>query len=95
MFRSISGCSLRHSTHAHRAASTTAATSSPITFGEDQPHSGASLTATSSATSQADSRTAASQAILPGVRIGDSGMTKCVATAASATAMPGIQNSQW
>ena len=66
-----------------------------MTLGEPQPHDGASLTATSRATSHAESRIAASQLIRPGVRTGDSGTTRWVATATTATTTPGIQNSQW
>jgi len=49
---------------------------SPMTLLEPQPQVGASLTPTSSATNHDESRTAASQLILPGVRTGDSGTKK-------------------
>ena len=92
---SISGCADRHSTTTHADASTTAASEQPDDRAEPQPQVGASLTATSRATSQPDSRTAASQLIRPGVRDRRLGDEKWVATAATATTTPGIQNSQW
>ena len=61
-------------------AITAASTSRPIVFGDPQPQVGASLTATSSATSQPESSTAPSQWTLPGARIVDSGMRTIVAT---------------
>ncbi len=56
---------------------------------------GASLTPTSRATSQPESRTAPSQLSLPGVRTGDSGTKKWAHTAAVSEMINGIQNSQW
>ena len=95
MCMSISGSLARSSTTTHSPARTTAAPMSPSTFGEPQPHDGASLTPRRRATSQADSSTAASQLIRPGVRTGDSG-TKIQAHSVAMAAMTiGIQNSQW
>ena len=68
---------------------------SPRTLADPHPQVGASLTPTSRATSQAESRTAASQLIRPGVRTGDSGTKSCAETAATSVMISGIQNSQW
>ncbi len=92
---SISGVAARRSTTTHAAASTTAATIRPMTLPEPQPQSGAWLSATSSATSHAESSTAGAQLIRPGVRTGDSGTKKCAATAAATVRIIGSQNSQW
>ncbi len=74
---------------------TTAATMRPMTLVEPHPQVGASLTPSSRATSQADSSTAASQLILPGVRTGDSGTKRWAQPAAMRVMIRGIQNSQW
>jgi hypothetical protein len=54
-----------------------------------------SLTAISTVESPTVISAAASQLMRPGTRIGDSGMKRQVATAASRIATSGIQNSQW
>ena len=95
IFMSISGVAARSSATTQPAASTTAAASRPITRADPQPQSGASLSATSSATSQADSSTAGSQLIRPGVRTGDSGTNRTADTAATTVRIIGSQNSQW
>src|SRR3984957_15523699 len=94
IFMSISGVTARSSDQTQAAASSTAAASSPMTAGDPQPQSGASLSGTSSATSQPDSSTAGSQLIVPGLRIGDWGTNSIAPIAATAVAMPGSQNSQ-
>jgi hypothetical protein len=91
---SISGVAARSSAITQPAASAALAASRPITVAEPQPQSGASLTATSSATSQADMRTADSQLIRPGTRTGDSGTNAVAATAAARVKISGSQNSQ-
>src|SRR6266702_1877157 len=72
---------------------TTPATSSPITRADPQPQAGPSLSATSTATSHADSKMAGSQLIRPGERTGDSGMNTRAAIAATTVAIIGSQNS--
>ena len=56
---STSGCFERASAHTQSAASTPDRTSRPIVFAEPQPQVGASLTATSSAISQPESKSRA------------------------------------
>ena len=94
IFMSISGVAARSSDQTQAAASSTAAASSPMTAGDPQPQSDASLSGTSSATSQPDSSTAGSQLIVPGLRMGDWGTNSTAPTAAITVAMPGSQNSQ-
>src|SRR5215472_162267 len=94
MVMSISGVAARSSAATQIAASTTAAASSPITRAEPQPQSEASLSASSSATSQPDSSTAGSQLIRPGLRTGDSGTNSSAPTAAAIVRNSGSQNSQ-
>ena len=67
----------------------------PIVFADPQCHVAPSLTATSSATSQADSSTPPSQWTLPGARTDDSGMNTMAATVATEVSMSRIQKSQW
>ena len=62
---------------------------------EVQPQSEPSLTASSRASSQPDSVTAAEMLTRPGERTGDSGIKSSVATIAIRAMPPGIQNSQW
>ena len=95
IFMSISGVAERSSAITQAAPSTTAAASRPSTRAENQPQAGASLRATSSATSHADSSTAGSQLIRPGVRTGDSGTNSTADTAAMIVRIIGSQNSQW
>ena len=95
IFMSISGVAARSSATTQATARTTAAASRPITRLEPQPQTGASLSATSSATSQPDSSTAGSQEMRPGVRTGDSGTSSIAATAATTVRISGSQNSQW
>src|SRR5450756_352997 len=92
---SISGVLARSSVSTQATAITTAAASRPITLAEPQPQSGASLSATSRATSHADSSTAGSQLIRPAVRTGDSGTNSTAQTAAMMVRIIGSQNSQW
>src|ERR1700733_3110861 len=94
IFMSISGVAARSSDQTQAAASSTAAANSPRTVGEPQPQSDASLSGTSSATSQPDSSTAGSQLIVPRLRAGDWGMNSTAPTAAITVTMPGSQNSQ-
>src|SRR6202034_3191633 len=75
-------------------ASTTAPASIPSTAGEAQPHSDASLSGTSSSTSQPDIRMAGSQLIVPGLRTGDCGTNSTAATVAITVTIIGSQNSQ-
>jgi hypothetical protein len=72
IFMSMSGVAARSSASAQPPASTTATASSPSTELDRQPQLGASLSATSSATSHPESSRAGSQLIRPGVRTGDS-----------------------
>ena len=95
MRMSISGEAERFSTHTHTAARTTAATSSPSTAAEVQPHRDPWLSASSRQTSHDDSRIAGRTLILPGVRTGDSGTKTTAASAAAAVMIIGNQNSQW
>jgi hypothetical protein len=60
-----------------------------------QPQLAPSLTATSSATSQPESRSPPSGSMRPGVRIGDSGTKTTMPAVAIATPTSGNQNSQW
>jgi hypothetical protein len=53
------------------------------------------LTATSSATSQAPSRSAPGQSIRPGARTGDSGTATAMPIVAATIPTSGNQNSQW
>ena len=94
IFMSINGVAARSSDQTQAAARSTAPASSPMTAGDPQPQSDASLSGTSSATSQPDSSTAGSQLIVPGLRIGDCGTNSTAPTAAITVAMPGSQNSQ-
>src|SRR5690348_7363144 len=66
-----------------------------MTRSEPQPQTGASLSATSRATSHAESSTTGATEIRPGVRTGDSGTNSAAATPAAIVAIIGIQNSQW
>ena len=91
---SISGVAARSSAMTQPAASTTAAASRPSTRLEPQPQSGASLSATSSATSHPDSNTTGGQLIRPGLRTGDSGTNSTADTAAMIVRIIGSQNSQ-
>ena len=91
---SISGVAARSSANSQPAASTSARAISPITRPDPQPQDGASLSATSSATSHPDSSTAGSHEIRPGVRTCDSGTNKIAATAATTVKISGSQNSQ-
>ena len=68
---------------------------SPITRAESQPHVGASLIARSRQISQSERRMAPIQLIVPGARIGDSGIKTIVATMVTTIRTSGIQNSQW
>ena len=95
IFMSISGVAARSSAVTQPAASSTAAASRPRTRLEPQPQAGASLSATSSATSHADSSRAGAQLIRPGVRTGDSGTKSTADTAAMIVRTIGSQNSQW
>ena len=94
IFMSISGVAARSSVITQAAPRTTVAASRPITRAEPQPQAGASLSAISSATSHADSSTAGSQLIRPGVRTGDSGTNTMADTAAMTVRINGSQNSQ-
>src|SRR5665213_2975372 len=95
MRMSMSGLSERTSVKNQPIAIATASTQSPITFGEVHPHTDDSLTATSSATSQLESKGAASQLIVPSVLDVDSSMKTYDATVARLTMMSGSQKSQW
>ena len=95
IFMSISGVAACSSAVTQAPASTTAAASRPITRADPQPQDGAWLSATSSAASQADSSTAGSQLIRPGLRTGDSGTKIMAAIAAATVRISGSQNSQW
>ena len=66
-----------------------------MTRAEAQPQLGASLTATSSATSHPDSSTAGGQLIRPAARTGDSGTNSTAAIPAAMVRIIGSQNSQW
>jgi hypothetical protein len=91
---SISGVAARSSAVTQPAARITAPASRPTTRLEPQPQAGASLSATSSATSHEDSRTAGSKLIRPGERTGDSGTNSTADTAAMIVRIIGSQNSQ-
>ncbi len=91
---SISGAAARVSATTHSAAIRTAAVSRPITLAEPQPHTGAWLSATSSATSQADRSTTGAMEMRPAVRTGDSGMNSAAASPARTHKIIGSQNSQ-
>ena len=95
IFMSTSGCRERLSALTHAAASRAAMTKRPSVFVDPQCHVGPSLTATSNATSQAESSAPPSQWMLPGARLVDSGMKRIAATAATDVTASGIQNSQW
>jgi hypothetical protein len=95
IFMSISGVVARNSAATHAPARMTAAASSPSTVPDRQPQSGASLSATSRATSQPDSSTAGNQLIRPGVRTSDSGTSAIAQTAVMAVRISGSQKSQW
>ena len=92
---SMSGWALRDSAHTHTGSSTAAATNSATTPAEPQPQLCPWLTASSRATSQAESSSALPTLIEPSVRSGDSGTTTAAATAARAVITIGNQNSQW
>src|SRR5262245_56769624 len=93
IFMSISGVAARNSASTHHQACTTAPASNPSTRSDLQPQAGASLSPTSRATSHADSSTAGSKLILPGVRTGDSGTNSSADTAAATVSASGSQNS--
>ena len=95
IFMSMRGWCERLSTRTHNGSSTTAPASRPSTLGEPQPHDGAWLSASSSATSQPASRTAPHQFTFPDVRTGEAGTKKWAPTAARLVMIAGIQNSQW
>src|SRR5579859_1102714 len=91
---SISGVAARSSANIQPATSRALTASRPITAAEPQPQPGASLTATSSATSQADISTAGRQLIRPGMRTGEDGTNSTADTAATTVRISGSQNSQ-
>src|ERR1700730_488986 len=91
---SISGVADRSSDQTQAAANTTAPASSPMTFGDPQPQTDASLSGTSSSTSQADSSMADIQLIVRRLRPGAWGPYSTAPAAASTVKMPGSQNSQ-
>ncbi len=91
IFMSMSGVVERASHHTQAPKRTTAATMSPMTRVEPQPHSGASLTATRRATSQPVMSTAPSQLMPRAARTGDSGITTTTATRAARAMAMGIQ----
>ena len=95
MVMSTRASATRVSTTIQAPAITTEAASRPSVAADVQPQLEPSLTATSSATSQPASSTPPGQSILPGLRIGDSGITNMVTSAAGTTASSGSQNSQW
>ena len=95
IFMSMSGVVARSSAPSQPAIRMTAAASSPSTLAEPHPQLGPSLSATSRATSQADSRIAGRKLIRPGVRISDSGTNRTAAIAAATVRISGSQNSQW
>ena len=74
---------------------TTDVVNRPMVIGEVQPQLWPWLTASISATSQVDIRTALVKLIRPGVRSGDSGTNRYAAMAASTVMIIGSQNSQW
>src|ERR1700730_14771029 len=94
IFMSISGVADRSSDQTQAAASTTAPASSPMTAGDPQPQTDASLSGTSSSTSHPDRRMAGSQLIVPGLRMGDWGTNSTAPTVAITVTMAGSQNSQ-
>src|SRR5262245_38984046 len=95
IFMSTSGWLERLSALTHATASRTAATNRPIVVGDPQCQVGPSLTATSSATSHAESSAPPSQGIPPGALVVDSGTNRIAATTAIDVTASGIQNSQW
>ena len=95
MFMSISGLSLRTSTSTHSAETARPAAIIARVLGDPHPQVVVSLIASSTVDIPTVISAAASQLMRPGVRTGDSGMKRHVATAAMIVATSGIQNSQW
>src|SRR5690348_4610604 len=94
MRTSTSGLADRSSA-AHQAANSAAdASRAPPNAADSQPQDGASVSAVSSVTSQADSRTAQVRLTRPPARTGDSGMRSMISVART-TSGSGAQNSQW
>src|SRR6266498_952940 len=93
MRMSISGLLDRSSTVVQAAMPTAERASRVSTRGDVQPHAGAWLTASRSATSQPDSSAVAAQLMRPGVRTGDGGTQRHAASVVAIVTASGIQKS--
>ncbi len=92
---SASGCAVRFWSRTQAARITAPAPIISSTRALPQPHSLARAIASSGSTRPTASTAAPRRSMRPGERLGDSGISSCVSTAAAAAIAPPSQKIQW